>query len=501
MTPLRIFISSVQKELAAERAALHDWLRDDPLMRRFFEPFLFEHTPAADRRADQLYLDEVARCDVYVALLGDEYGFQDADGVSPTEREFNHASALHKTRLVFVKGSDDTTRHPRMRELVRKAGDQLVRRRFGTTAELIGGVYAALVQHLEITGLIRHGPFDAAPCAGASLKDLDAERMATFVRRARAARGFPLPESVPAEELLAHLNLLDAGRPTNAAVLLFARQPQRHLISSEVKCAHFHGTEVAKPIPSYQVYKGTVFELVDQAVNFVMSNISLAVGTRGRSSEAPVAYEIPPEVVREAIVNAVAHRNYTSTGSVQVMLFADRLEVWNPGALPPSLTPELLRQPHGSVPANPLLAEPMYLARYIERMGTGTRDMIALCHDAGLPEPRFVQRDGFVVTIGRKPGRALEAVTPEVTPEVAPVVTPEVGLLRVLRGDMTRRELQDALGLRDDEHFRKAYLLPALAAGFVEMTIPDRPTSRAQRYRLTAKGREAVQTGRRGDDS
>lgn len=126
----------------------------------------------------------------------------------------------------------------------------------------------------------------------------------------------------------------------NAAMLLFGKQPQRFLISSEVKCAHLHVQEVAKPIPSYQVYKGTVFDLVDQAVDFVMSKINLWVGTREAGAAVPVAYEIPREVVAEAIVNAVAHRDYTSNGSVQVMLFADRLEVWNPGGLPPSLTLE-----------------------------------------------------------------------------------------------------------------------------------------------------------------
>jgi predicted HTH transcriptional regulator len=77
-------------------------------------------------------------------------------------------------------------------------------------------------------------------------------------------------------------------------------------------------------------------------------------------------------VIREAIVNAVAHRDYTSNGSVQVMVFADRVEVWNPGSLPPSLSLAQLRQPHGSIPANPLLAEPLYLTQYIERLGTGT---------------------------------------------------------------------------------------------------------------------------------
>jgi hypothetical protein len=105
MKPLRIFISSVQKEFSAERIILRDWLRNDALMHRFFEPFLFEDVPAADRRADDVYLDEVAGCDIYVGLFGDEYGYEDTEGVSPTEREFGLATAHNKTRLIFVKGA------------------------------------------------------------------------------------------------------------------------------------------------------------------------------------------------------------------------------------------------------------------------------------------------------------------------------------------------------------------------------------------------------------
>ena len=184
-------------------------------------------------------------------------------------------------------------------------------------------------------------------------------------------------------------------------MLLFAKRPQRFLISSEVKCAHFHGTRVAKLIPSHQVYRGTVFELVDHAVDFVLSKIALSVGTRAESVQAPVAYEIPKEVVTEAIVNAVAHRDYTSAASVQVMLFADRLEVWNPGGLPPPLTLDKLRVPHESVPGNPLLARAMYLVKYIEQMGTGTLDMIERCVDAGLREPEFEAAGEFVTRIRR----------------------------------------------------------------------------------------------------
>jgi ATP-dependent DNA helicase RecG len=79
------------------------------------------------------------------------------------------------------------------------------------------------------------------------------------------------------------------------------------------------------------------------------------------------------------------------------MLFADRLEVWNPGKLPPPLTVERLRRPHPSIPRNPLIADPLFLARYIEKAGTGTLDMIARLREAGLPEPEFRQDGGTFV--------------------------------------------------------------------------------------------------------
>lgn len=233
------------------------------------------------------------------------------------------------------------------------------------------------------------------------MDDLDHQRLAQFIRTARRVRKFPLAEDVPSQTFLKHVNLLNKGHLTNAAVLLFGKSPQRFLPTSEIKCARFHGTWVAKPIPSYQVYRGTVFDLVDQAADFVLGKIDLSVGTRAESARAPVSYEIPKEVVMEAIVNAVVHRDYASNGSVQVMLFKDRLEVRNPGTLPTRLTLDQLRVPHNSVPTNPLLAHAMYLVEYIEKMGTGTLDMIRRCAAAGLAEPEFAVMDGFVATIRR----------------------------------------------------------------------------------------------------
>ena len=531
MIPIRIFISSVQSELAQERETLRDYVREDALLRRFFDVFLFEDVPASNRRPDELYLDEVERCDLYVGLFGWGYGSEDEAGVSPTEREFDRATALGVHRLIFVKGVEDGARHPKMRALIGKAQAGLIRKRFNILEELKTALYAALVEYLEVRELLRWGPFDATVCEDAALDDLDREWMTLFVRIARRARNFPLPEDVPPEGLLKHLNLLNKGRLTNAAVLLFGKSPQRFLLSSEIKCARFHGTEVEKPIPSYQVYKGTVFQLVDQAVDFVLGKIDRTVGTRSESVRAPRTYEIPPEVVTEAVVNAVAHRDYTSNGSVQVMLFSDRLEVRNPGRLLPPLTLEELRVAHNSVPGNPLLAESLYLAEYIERMGTGTLDMIRRCVAAGLPEPEFAVTDGFVTTVrravlagqaghaggqaghaegqaghaegqaGHAEGQAGHAEGQAGHAEgQALLSTRDVAMLRACsREAIPGEELLAAAGYsRRTGDFRRR-LERLLNRGLLEMTVPDTPRSPLQKYRLTAEGKAVLANSKSGD--
>jgi predicted HTH transcriptional regulator len=399
----RIFISSVQKELQAERRAIKDFVQNDPLLRRFFDVFLFEDLPAQDRRADNVYLEEVARGDVYVGLFGEEYGKEDREGRSPTEREFESATEKGKTRLIFIMDMDDRARHPKMLKLIRMVDAQLIRRRFTGITDLTAALYAALVGYLERSGDLRTLPFDASACPRAVMNDLRQEKIRWFLEMAKLERNYALPIKTSREKALAHLNLLDDGQPTHAAVLLFGKEPQRFLPTSEIKCMHFHGTGVRKPIPSYQIFKGTVFDLVDQAVDFVLSKVNRSIGTREYSVQAPAEYELPLEAVREAIVNAVAHRDYTSNASVQVMLFADRVEIWNLGELPPSLTPERLRVPHASIPHNPLIAEPLYLVRYIEKAGSGTLDMIERCGEAGLPPPDFEERAGqFVTTLWRE---------------------------------------------------------------------------------------------------
>ncbi len=355
------------------------------------------------------------------------------------------------------------------------------------------------MEHLETNEMIRLGPFDAAPCGNAEMEDLDFERMAQFIRTARQVRQFPLPEGTPPPQLLEHLNLLNGDRITNAAVLLFGKKPQRYLISSEVRCAHFHGTEVAKPIPAYQVYKGTAFDLVDQATDFVLSKINRSIGTRATSARAPRTYEIPVEVVTEAVVNAVDHRDYTDKGSVQVMLFSDRMEVRNPGRLPPPLTLDKLREAHRSVPANPLLAESLYLMEYVERMGTGTLDMIRRCVAKGLPEPEFAVTDGFVTTVWREAARAGASAEGHAGGHgghagghAAPSDKDAALLRTCLDGPVPAEYLLAASGYTYRTGYFRRWIERLQREGLLEMTVPHTPRSPAQKYRLTAKGRQAI---------
>ena len=130
------------------------------------------------------------------------------------------------------------------------------------------------------------------------------------------------------------------------------------------------------------------------------------------------------------------------------------------------------------------IADPMFLARYAEKAGSGILDMIARCKQAGLPTPEFRQEGGQFI---QKLSRPNPAVTPQVTPQVTAQVEKVLGA--TANEARSRAELQTATGMVDREHFRKTYVEPLVTAGWLERAIPAKPTSRLQKYRLTAKGR------------
>jgi predicted HTH transcriptional regulator len=153
------------------------------------------------------------------------------------------------------------------------------------------------------------------------------------------------------------------------------------------------------------------------------------------------------------------------------------------------LTLESLRGPHPSIPHNPLLADPLFLTRYIEKAGTGILDMIALCKDAGLSPPAFRQDGGqFVQTLWR-PSAPVKPQVPIPVGTKSALSRHQVEILEKCVEDMALLELMAIARRSDRTKFRDQVLNPLLADGLIEMTIPHKPTSRLQKYRLTDKGR------------
>lgn len=297
MSKFQIFLSSYQKEFAEEREALKAYIETDALLHRYFSVFVFEAQSAKDQVPQAIYLEQVKQSDIYIGLFGNEYGQPDNSGLSPTHQEYNAASEAQKTRLIFIKGNDDQNKAHAMQALIQQVQNQLVRKRFNSSSELIAQVYSSLIDYLEQIGKLNSLPFDRTPLANARLEDIDTEKLQTFLAIAVHQRNYAVKPGTPVEKALTQLDLYHQAQLTQASLLLFGKQPQRFFISSEVKCLHFHGTQKIKPIPSYQIYKGTVFELADQAIDFVLSKLNRRVGTRQQSIQAPVQYDIPKELI------------------------------------------------------------------------------------------------------------------------------------------------------------------------------------------------------------
>ena len=142
--------------------------------------------------------------------------------------------------------------------------------------------------------------------------------------------------------------------------------------------------------------------ILTQATSWVMSKMSLRFGVRDVTPDTEAEFEIPRSVIFETIMNAVAHRDYNSKGSVQVSVFRNRIVVRNPGTLPVELTKADLMEEHGSYPHNPFLAEALFQAGYIEKYGTGITENIRKMQEAHLLAPDIDLSAEFVATIWRE---------------------------------------------------------------------------------------------------
>ncbi len=154
MAEIKVFISSVQREFELERRLLCDYIRTDALLGQFFVPFIFEDLPASEISAQKAYLTQAAACHVYLGIFGTQYGYQDVEGISPTEREYDTARAHFAHRLIYTLRTE-TPRHPKQQAFISKVEQEVVRRGFSTYEELRTAVYNSLVDYLVKKEVIR----------------------------------------------------------------------------------------------------------------------------------------------------------------------------------------------------------------------------------------------------------------------------------------------------------------------------------------------------------
>ena len=281
---------------------------------------------------------------------------------------------------------------------------------------------------------------------------------------------------------LEDLSVARYGRMTNAGDVLFTKNPALRLPQTRLRAYSYNSDKAGDKFSDMKSIEGPAMTLFDQAYSFIVRNtrtISRFIKGNPVRQDSPL---YPEAAVREALINAFAHRDYSSaSGGIAIHVFPRRLEIWNSGSLPPGVTAETLGLGQLSVLRNPDIAHVLYLRGLMEKAGRGSVLMVQECEKNGLSSPKWQSEENLGVT--------LTFFAPEVTGEVTGVVTGEVArLLAVMKGPLKRQEIQDALGLKHEDHFREAYLIPALHAGLIEMTIPDKPTSRLQKYRLTKTG-------------
>jgi len=255
-------------------------------------------------------------------------------------------------------------------------------------------------------------PFDERTVEGASYEDLEEQKMLAYLqRRVEEDPRASLP-SAPVPKILT-TTLRGAkevrGRlvPTTAGILLFGKEPQRFLSQAEIRLARFRGTTPIEFIDEMRT-RGTLLEMLDEAEKFARRNTRRAMKVVGFKSVRIDEY--PFKAIREAVVNAVAHRDYEAPGYIQVSIFDDRLEVQSPGE-PLKPIVELLRGIH--LPRNRIICHRLHDVGEMEEYGTGLAKMKQWMKDHGLPEPVFESLAGFFRVTFLGPGDQLLDLAPE----------------------------------------------------------------------------------------
>lgn len=228
----------------------------------------------------------------------------------------------------------------------------------------------------------QHIHYDETAIEGASKDDLEPEVIDRFLRDAYGAAAV-----ARRQHYLQALQCMDpGGTPTVAGVLLFSREPQRWLMDARISAVCFPGRRISGTMADKREIDGNLFQQLDAAMAFVERNLPAPARIDGWQR---VEQGIPEQAIREAVLNALAHRDYRAASQIRIFMYEDRIEVINPGVLLNQLTLDSIRLGGISQRRNPVLAAVLSRAGRRENLGMGVPEMIGLMVERGLPEPEI----------------------------------------------------------------------------------------------------------------
>ncbi|PWK17104.1 ATP-binding protein [Xanthomarina spongicola] len=227
----------------------------------------------------------------------------------------------------------------------------------------------------------------------ASFDDINEGTVRQFVKLGIASKRLPPEtENLDTKTVLENLLIINDGKLTRSAILLFGKQPLRFYVSSFLKIGKFGKS--SSELLSQEVIEGNLFEQLDEALKILFTRfINSSINYDG--IQRIETYEYPYEAVREILLNAFTHRTYENS-PIQISVYPDRIRFWNQGELLSPLTPEKLKIDHTSITRNPNIARTFFRAGYVESWGRGTIKIIEECKRAGLLEPKIEELTGGV---------------------------------------------------------------------------------------------------------
>lgn len=248
--------------------------------------------------------------------------------------------------------------------------------------------------HLLSTGM----SWDTFSPQNKTLKDIDLNKVKKYITNANAAGRRNIKDTPT--EVLKKLELVKDNKATWCAILAFGKEPQRPLLQSAVHCGRFK-TDKTQIIDDLMI-ETDIINQVEEVMKFITRHISVKYEFEGKPKRKEV-WEYPLDALREAVINAIVHRDYTASSNVQVEIYDDRIDIWNPGTLLPGITIEdLYKIDHKSVIRNKLIAQLFYDIGYIEKYGSGTIKIIELCRQNGMPNPELKEVFGGFSIVFRK---------------------------------------------------------------------------------------------------